>query len=69
MPESPETLLARIDERTANIDRKLTAHCDQLCDHEKRLNGLEGFKQTMYIICAIAATIAGLAVAAGYFHA
>jgi hypothetical protein len=67
--DSNETLLARIDERTENIDRKLTAHCDQLNDHERRINCIEGFRQTVYILCAVAVALAGLAAAAGYFHA
>lgn len=43
---------------------KINAHCDQLCDHEKRIGGLEGFKMSVYIVSAVLVALAGLVVAA-----
>jgi len=62
--DTVETMLARIDERTEAIMSKINAHCDQLCDHEKRIGGLEGFRMAVYIVSAVVVTLAGLAFAA-----
>ncbi len=62
--DTVETMIARIDERTGAIMEKINAHCDQLCDHEKRIGGLEGFKMSVYIVSAVLVALAGLVVAA-----
>lgn len=64
MADSVETLLARIDERTESIVKKMDTHCSQLGDHEKRLNGLEGFRMAVYIASAVVVTLVGLVLAA-----
>lgn len=69
MADSLETMVARIDERTASMLAKLTLHCDQITNHEARISDLESFRNSIYIICACAVTLIGLVVAAGYFHA
>ena len=63
MPDTVETLLARIDERTETIISKMDAHCTQLGDHEKRIGGLEGFRTAVYIVSAVIVALAGLALA------
>jgi len=62
--DTVETMVARIDERTEAIMSKINAHCDQLCDHEKRIGGLEGFKTSVYVVSAVVVALAGLVVAA-----
>jgi acyl-CoA hydrolase len=62
--DTVETMIARIDERTGAIMEKINTHCDQLCDHEKRIGGLEGFKMSVYIVSAVLVALAGLVVAA-----
>ena len=64
MADAMETMVARIDERTETIMTKINAHCDQLCDHEKRIGGLEGFKTSVYVVSAVVVALAGLVVAA-----
>lgn len=59
-----EAMVARIDERTGAIMSKINVHCDQLCDHERRIGGLEGFRTAVYIASAVVVTLAGLTVAA-----
>ncbi len=64
MVDSVKTLLARIDERTESMVKKMDTHCNQLTDHEKRLNGLEGFRLAVCIASAVVVTLVGLVLAA-----
>lgn len=64
MPDSIDVMVARIDERTESIVKKMDTHCGQLGDHEKRLNGLEGFRMAVYIASAVVVALIGLVIAA-----
>ena len=39
--DSLETKIARIDERTKYIKEKIELHCEQIIDHEKRIQNIE----------------------------
>ena len=50
-------LLARIDERTEMILKKLDVHCHQLNDHEKRISKLEQWRAYILGAAAVVAFI------------
>ena len=69
MTDPLETMVARIDERTAYIHEKMSAHCTQIADHEKRIGCLESFEDRIYLVSTLVVIIIGWLIFAGYIHA
>jgi|Deesub1362A_J573_1020465.scaffolds.fasta_scaffold04856_7 hypothetical protein len=57
MDEDAKEMLSRIDERTKYIQSKLTTHCKQLDDHNKRINKMENRLAYMAGIGTVVLTI------------
>ena len=53
MEETTDKLLGRIDERTEIMLQKINAQCNQLHDHETRLNTLEAFRISVIAVLGV----------------
>ncbi len=53
MEETTDKLLGRIDERTEIMLQKINAQCNQLHDHETRLNALEAFRISVIAVLGV----------------
>ena len=69
MPDSPEAMLARIDERTKNMENEICKKCKQIDAHEERLGRLELHDYAEMVLVGAVVLIMGWAIAAGFVRA
>jgi hypothetical protein len=69
MPDSPEAMLARIDERTRNMEAEICRKCKQIDGHDERIGRLELHDYAEMVLVGAVVLVMGWAIAAGFVRA
>lgn len=69
MVDSPEAMLARIDERTKNMEAEICKKCKQIDRHEDEIGRLKMHDYAEMAVIGAAVIVMGWAIAAGFVKA
>lgn len=68
MPDSVEAMLARIDERTKNMENEICKKCKQIDRHEEEIGRLKMHDYAEMAITGAFVLVIGWAISAGFIH-
>lgn len=69
MPDSLEVVVARIDERTKNMEAEICRKCKMIDRHDEDISRLKMHDYAEIAVLGAAILITGWAIAAGFVHA
>ena len=69
MPDSLEAMVARIDERTKNMENVVCRQCKMIDGHEKEINRLKMHDYAEMVLVGAVVVVMGWAIAAGFVRA
>jgi hypothetical protein len=69
MPDSSEAMLARIDERTKNMEAEICRKCKTIDRHDEEIGRLKMHDYAEMVLIGAGVVLVGWAIAAGFVRA